>query len=527
MIVDFNHCQDGARFEADLCIVGGGMAGLTIARSLLASRLRVVLIESGGLERDPQVEALNQAACDGSTTLDLVGTRPRVLGGSTSVWGGLLTPLDASDFAARARVPLSGWPFAIDVLEPWYRRAHAVFSLGPERFDERLWPLFGATPQPFDPTRLHVKFWQMSSPALFPLVSPKRFGTLYRTEFAEADSLRVLINASVASITTNESRSVVESVTLRSLGGRCARVSARSFVLAAGAIENARLLQISELGGEMIGRCFMDHPHVCIGTVRPNDPRALLETWAVRRRRGTVALQPALCPTAQYQAEADILNASVSIDIDRHPECPTLAFSDIGKAVLARQRPPDLARSLMRIVGNPSVIAANAYRRVAHGSGVMPRVRAVVLYCRSEQEPNPASRITLDQERDALGMRAARLDWRLTERDRRTAEAMARLLTAEFERLGIGTVETPAWLTEGDRWPDALRGGPHHAGTTRMADDPSRGVVDRNGRLHGVGNLFVSGPSVFPTSGYANPAFTTVALALRLADHLQERHGIT
>ena len=521
MIVDFNHCEDGAQFEADVCIVGGGMAGLTIARSLLGTRLRVLLIESGGLVRDPHVEALNQVASDGPTALDLVSTRPRVLGGSTSAWGGFLTPLDASDFAARASLALHGWPFTIDALAPYYHRAHAVFGLGPECFDERLWPLFGAVPHAFDPTRLRVKFWQLSSPRVFPLVSPKRFGTLYRAELADADNLRVLLNASAASIRTNDARTHVTEVELRNLGGRTARVTAHTVVLAAGAIENARLLLLAELGGEQVGRCFMEHPHTRIGTVLPNDPRGFLETWAVRRRRGTVALQPALCPTAQFQAAQDILNASVSVEIDRHPECPTLAFSEIGKAVLARQRPPHLARNLGRIARDPWVFAANAYGRIAHGSGVIPRVQAVVLYCRSEQEPNPDSRLTLDRERDALGMRRARVAWRLTERDRRTVHTMAQLLTAEFARLGIGTVALASWLAENDGWPDALRGGPHHSGTTRMADDPRDGVVDRDGRLHSVDNVYVAGPSVFPTNGYANPGLTTVALALRLAEHLR------
>jgi choline dehydrogenase-like flavoprotein len=144
------------------------------------------------------------------------------------------------------------------------------------------------------------------------------------------------------------------------------------------------------------------------------------------------------------------------------------------------------------------------------------------LFCRSEQEPNPDSRIVLDRERDALGLRRARLAWRLGERDRRTVVAMAELLSAEFARLGVGEVVRPPWLAEKDGWPETLYGGPHHTGTTRMADDPHAGVVDRDSRMHGIDNLYVTGPSVFPTGGYANPGLTTVAMAFRLADHLRQ-----
>jgi choline dehydrogenase-like flavoprotein len=524
MIIDFNSCEDGARFEADLCIVGGGMSGLTIARSLLGTRLRILVVETGGLVRDPRVEALNPIINEAPTALDVVSTRPRVLGGSTALWGSFLTPLDASDFVARPGLPLYGWPFTIAALEPYYRRAHAVFGLGPECFDERLWPLFGATPPAFDPTRLHVKFWQLSSPRLFPLVSPKRFGTLYRAELAGAEQLRVLLNANAVAIATTEGRGHVTEIALRSLDGRTARVAAHTFVLAAGAIENARLLLNAELGGDNVGRFFMEHPHTRVGMVAPKDPRRFLATWAVRRRRGTVALQPALCPTAAFQAEQDILNGSVSVEIDRHPDCPTLAFSSLAKALLARKRPPQLARNLWRIVRDPSTFATNAYRRIAHGSGVIPRVAALVLFCRSEQEPNPLSRITLDRECDALGLRRARLDWRLSERDRRTVVALAELLRREFARLDIGAVAPLPWLAEQTGWPDELGTGPHqhHTGTARMADDPRHGVVDSNSRMHGIDNLYVAGPAVFPTSGYANPGLTTVAMALRLADRLQD-----
>lgn len=61
-------------------------------------------------------------------------------------------------------------------------------------------------------------------------------------------------------------------------------------------------------------------------------------------------------------------------------------------------------------------------------------------------------------------------------------------------------------------------------GTIRMADDPSKDIVDRNGRVHGISNLFIAGSSVFPASGYANPTLTLVARTLRFADYLRTQH---
>ncbi len=119
-------------------------------------------------------------------------------------------------------------------------------------------------------------------------------------------------------------------------------------------------------------------------------------------------------------------------------------------------------------------------------------------------------------------MPRARLDWRLTELDKRSIRTFYQLLGQEFGRSGIGRVQILDWLFGDDRtWPPFLSGGWHHMGTTRMHADPKQGVVDANCRVHGLGNLYVAGAAVYPTAGSANPTLTLVALSLRLSDHLK------
>jgi choline dehydrogenase-like flavoprotein len=151
----------------------------------------------------------------------------------------------------------------------------------------------------------------------------------------------------------------------------------------------------------------------------------------------------------------------------------------------------------------------------------------LALLVRAEQAPNPDSRVTLGTERDALGLPRPRLDWRLSPSDVHSVAVLVETLRAEFERLGLGRVEPAAWLADaaGGWRTDPLIsahpiGGYHHMGTTRMADDPRRGVTDGRTRVHGLGNLYVAGSSLFPTSGWANPTLTIVALALRTADEV-------
>jgi choline dehydrogenase-like flavoprotein len=151
-----------------------------------------------------------------------------------------------------------------------------------------------------------------------------------------------------------------------------------------------------------------------------------------------------------------------------------------------------------------------------------PAGRAVFFMNELEQAPNPASRVRLSENKDALGMPRAQLEWRLSAIDkssaRRTQEVLARALGAA----GLGRLQIT--FSEDERsWPTEMGGGRHHMGTTRMHLDPKQGVVDPDGRVHGLANLYVAGSSVFPTVGAANPTLTLVALALRLADHLVEQ----
>jgi choline dehydrogenase-like flavoprotein len=169
-------------------------------------------------------------------------------------------------------------------------------------------------------------------------------------------------------------------------------------------------------------------------------------------------------------------------------------------------------------------------QNVSDDSGARPAEsipRTFHLLTRQEQAPNPASRVTLSSERDALGMPRVRLDWRLTELDHRSFRAFYEVLGRELGRAGVGRLQMRDWVLEAPTapWPPSLGGGWHHMGTTRMSRDPKQGVVDVNCRVHGVANLYVAGAAVYPTAGCVNPTLTLVAMTLRLSDHLKNGHS--
>jgi choline dehydrogenase-like flavoprotein len=138
-----------------------------------------------------------------------------------------------------------------------------------------------------------------------------------------------------------------------------------------------------------------------------------------------------------------------------------------------------------------------------------------------EQAPNPDSRVVLSDERDGLGQRRPKLEWKLSPLDTHTLFTATRRFALALGQSDLGRVRLEKWLLdEPESWQVVYPGG-HHMGTTRMSDDPKLGVVDRDCRVHGVDNLFVAGSSVFPTCGCVNPTLTITALAHRLADHLE------
>jgi choline dehydrogenase-like flavoprotein len=150
---------------------------------------------------------------------------------------------------------------------------------------------------------------------------------------------------------------------------------------------------------------------------------------------------------------------------------------------------------------------------------------AFQLFMRIEQAPNPDSRITLDDERDELGVPRSRLHWTFTELEKRSIRKIHEIIGTEAGLSGAARVRLLDYLRDekDTGWPEFTGGGWHHMGTTRMGDDPKTSVVDADCKVHGIDNLFVTGSSCFTTAGAPNPTLTLVALSLRLADHLKAK----
>ena len=513
MHTDARTLDNGRLLEADLCIVGAGAAGISIAREWIGSARSVLLLEGGGFEYDARMQDLYRGENVGLPYFPLNAARLHYFGGTTGHWAGFCTTFDEIDFVARPWVPHSGWPITRASLDPYYARAHRVLELGPYDYDVDRWRRRNPSlvPLPLDARAVWTKIWQFSPPT--------RMGTRYRDEIVRARNVHLLTHANVCEVETNETASAVSGVRIRTFEGKELRARARHYVLACSTIQNARLLLASNrhaaagLGNahDLVGRYFMEHLEMPSGELVFTGTRVPSTTifdfvWGKTKASGELALSDAM------QRQGRMLNATVSPRPATPGQAPKSTFQNHpAEQMEARRR----ARSR----GGPDDPSPAAMPPAA--------TRVFELHTRQEQAPNPASRVTIARERDALGLPRARLDWRLTSLDRRSFRAFYEVLGRELGRAGVGRVRMLDWVTSADDapWPATLGGGWHHMGTTRMHPDPKQGVVDVNCRVHGVGNLFVAGDAVFPTSGSANPTLTLVALSLRLSDHLRARLG--
>jgi choline dehydrogenase-like flavoprotein len=517
VLIDARSVPKDKILEADVCIVGGGAAGITLAREFIGQSFQVCLLESGGLELDQETQALYGGESVGVPYFPLQVPRLRFFGGTTNHWAGFCRPLDEIDFQTRDWIPYSGWPFDKSHLDPFYERAQPICQLGPCSYDIASWEDPPKHPRlPFASDKVITTVFQHSPPT--------RFGKVYRQEVTKADNVKVYLNANVVNIETTRPAHRVTRLRVACLEGSSFWVTARIFIIAAGGIENARLLLLSDnvqssgLGNQndLVGRFFMDHLVLFEGQLLPANPHIDFDLYLRHDHPlHRVPITPALTLSRETLRQERLLNFSAFLRPTWRKGVETLSGLISG---LREKKWDDFTKHLSKVIPEIDGVAVAALGRLFKGR--YP-VELLTLENETEQAPNPTSRITLDTKRDRLGKNRVRLDWRLSAIDKRTIWRAHEIIGQELGRAGIGRLRVTLDHEEGTVTP-SLAGGFHHMGTTRMHTNPKLGVVNENCRVHEISNLFIAGSSVFPTSGHATPTITIVALALRLADHVKE-----
>lgn len=501
-------------------VVGSGAAGIALAFALADGGRPVVLLESGGDVADPAAvqrgQRLSDGVVQGQAYRGLIQGRARVLGGTTQLWHGQCVRLHEIDLRERSWVAGSGWPLGLADLDGVYARAETLLGVSGRGYDAARWREHSrlATVD-WDPARLEHDFTEYS-PTPF-------LGTESRGRLARHPLIQVVLWATAARVTVDAG--AVTGVEILDPQRAVRQVPATEVVLAAGAVENPRLLQLSDPAGvglgpgrEHTGRFLADHPVVETAEVLSRDHHLLQDRYTPLHGSDS-RLFPKVRLSAKAQERFELLDAT-AVFVHEHDQPGYDAVRRLLAAVRSRTRPEGLAADL-RISGRAvGPLVRAAYRRRVRGLSSGGHPDRVSLQVWVEQAPDADSRIVLAGGVDPLGLPRPRIDWRVGPQERETTRAITRFVDEDLRRLGLGELRMLPPQVDDEAWQQAVTDAFHPSGTTRMSVSPSQGVVAPDLRVHGVRGLSVVGGSVFPIAGYANPTLTIMALALRLADSL-------
>ncbi|WP_454840086.1 GMC oxidoreductase [Pseudomonas hormoni] len=481
MIKDYQS-QKELRDHYDFCIIGAGPAGITLALRLAGDGRRVLLVEGGGHEYSPSSQTLYNCP---STGLNVYAeeTRLRFLGGTSNHWAGRCRPFEKSDFDWGPPVSLPGWPIRFSEFERYLPAAMAIVDLPSDSGFKTINASMDGNDFVAD---------------RFLLSPPTRFAQKYAKELQETEGLDVFINCNCVDLEFDDKTGRIAAIVVSDYDRHRERVKARQFILATGAIENARQLMNSESltaagvvsKDGLVGKCFMEHLNLDLGTFilgegQSTEPRQYFTTDAF---------------VAQYQSGKGNVSASLLAHVQAYGR--TAAIKDFLENLACDV---GLAHKLDFIS-----------RFNCPGDGVITTL--------IEQFPNRNSGITLLDERDALGVRKVSINWEVAPEDRRTIKCIGMEVAKCFADTGLGFVKLEECVYDVSV-PLKVAPHAHHMGTTRMASAPEFGVVDENCKVFGIDNLYVAGSSVFATAGASNPTMPLLQLALRLADHLNRQAG--
>ena len=515
MLKDLKDVSSGSTLVYDVCIIGTGPAGISVAKQLLDTGRRVVMLESGGEFSESKYQQLNKGENSGPRFLSLDASRMRCFGGSGKLWAGVCSPFKSDEFDKNPFVPLSGWPISLADLNKYYKQAAKMLGVSYEKFYSKSYfqdTFAGLSFKEFNRKNsfLSGRVYQTSS------AKNRDFGEKYKKVFELSKTINVLFHSTVTELNLNKTNSGIQSVSVSDLDGNKALIEANVFVLACGALENPRLLLASNkfyktgIGNSsgFVGSCFMSHPGIAnVAEIYKTSAGRCIESGSYK---DSYVAQFGL--DRKERLKQKVLSCGLSIS--NYTDLSNFSTIYSGK----------ILSDFSKLLKNFS-FSAIYDKRTCRDKGKYAS-KVLDLGISLEQPPLHENRLSLLDKKDPLGVPLINMHWsNLSKIEKETVVKSAKTLAKELGALGIGRVRLTDDLLSGKSYEfnDPVN---HHIGTTRMSETKENGVVDKNCKVFGMSNLYISGSSVFPTSSIVNPTYTIIALSLRLGDYLKQSLSI-
>lgn len=548
MKIDTSQLNNNQVIESDVCVVGAGPAGTTLTREFLDSGLSVNLLESGAEKLQHRVQHLSDGELSGDLHEDLDSTHLRQIGGTANNWilqmtddeyGYRYTPLDTIDFEQRDAVPHSGWPISKTDLDPYYARVQEICDIGQFNYTAEYWCKGDKMLLPLHTDKAYN--------SVFLFGPTKKFTQDFPALFYRSKNVNIYSNATVVELICGEDGKNIESALVRTFDGKEIYFKAKHFIIAANALQTPRLLLNSKrhhpngIGNQHdnVGRYFMDHYLLASGNFYPNDAKLINKMGFydmqsvvgasvlgrlnlspnIMRKEGLLNMAVMLFPQAWNPADHEAMNSLASLKFHlqfkytQYPKGLGKHLMNIyrGRNRLFRAMYESFRFKVPVLLG----LGRGGWSRTSNNEKKYNRLELLALV---EQSPNPENRITLIDEKDALGCPKIKVHYTCAAQDIESVKRAQKIMGDAIAETGLGRYEPPKESAEKMK---SLPGSHHMLGTARMSEDPRNGVVDRDCRVHGVRNLFIAGSAVFSTGGYANPTLTNLALSVRVADRVK------
>lgn len=462
------------KVKADICIIGAGPAGISIASQFLGSNVSVALLESGSLGRNEELQTLSEGSIETVNALDDKWVHfhsARRFGGTADRWAGQSREMDEIDFLPRKNSPHHGWPFTKKELLPWYKKAKEFIGIPDVPEDQAI-----------NGTRLKIKHYSRPDPV-------NRFKHPYWEQFGKSENITLFIHTTVTELVCAANGNEVIEAHASNFQGHKTVIKAKLFILACGGIGNPRLMLASNrqlaqgIGNQHdnVGRYFMEHFETIGNSANLWLRDEMLQALSPQHKHD----RPALCLDDQTIADMGLLNFS----------------------------------------GAPTFLGDHPLIQLQYFYKYFPRLYPgkhdtchLALSC--EQSPNPESRVMLSDKKDPLGVPRPHIDLKFSEIDHKSIEQTFHIIATDLGKTSRGrmirTFDSKDPFTR-------MRGGGHLMGATRMHNDEKFGVTNANAKVYGHDNLYIAGSSLFPSAGFTNPTLTLVALAIRLAEHIRKQ----